>query len=50
MRRRAAAAVLPCPAVVAGMSITPHSLIMLTALQPLWNLAAAWTLWQAARP
>jgi hypothetical protein len=42
--------VLPLLAVAFGTYMAPHSLIMLTALQALWYVGAAWMLWRGFKP
>lgn len=44
------AGLLPALAVATGTVLTPPSLIVLTALQALWYVGAAWTLWRGPRP
>jgi hypothetical protein len=44
------AGLLPAVAVIGGTTVAPHSLIVLTALQAPWYLAAAWTLWRVPQP
>lgn len=41
---------LPALAVASGTVLTPPSLIVLTALQAVWYLGAAWTLWRGLKP
>jgi hypothetical protein len=40
---------LPLLAVGFGVYMAPHSLMVLTAVQALWYLGAAWTLWRGFR-
>jgi len=44
------AGLLPALAIASGTVLRPPSLIALTALQALWYLGAAWTLWRGTKP